>query len=251
MCVHILHVAYYYMCRTTYVSTYSTYYICVHILLRVYSHTRFCRQGVCVCVVCVCVCVCVCAGKRQKPPPQARLIHVSSSYYTLRLINVSAYYYICVGIPVYGPQKGLQYPHIPNYEFSMYVSSYSCHYICVPILLHVCPHTIIARRTGCYNLLNMCPHTMPNICIRIKLHVCPRTTEVAAKPAWWYTRRVILLHMCPHTIAILLHVSAYYGEILLHMCPHTIAIYITTRVRILTRYYYICVLILSPPQEWL
>ncbi len=117
--------------------------ICVHILLHVSPHTRFCRQ-----VVCVCVCVYTCERERERERVCWKKAKATSAgaantcvlilLYTTPLIHVSACYYICVGILVYGPQKGLQNPHIPHYEFSIYVSSYY-YYMCVSILLYVCP----------------------------------------------------------------------------------------------------------------
>jgi hypothetical protein len=70
------------------------------------------------------------------------------------------------------------------------------------------PHTTI-----CYVcvliLLSLCPHTA--ICVCILLYMCPQTTTCV----------LILLHMCPHTT---ICVSPYYYicvPILLFMCPQT------------------------------
>ncbi len=140
-------------------------------------------------------------------------IYLSSYYYicVLILLYVSSYYYVCVLIllnmcphtPVFkggrwvGESRGemerkfnrSSYSHI---RVSIYVSSYC--YICVLILLCMCPHTAICVSSYYYTfvliLLCMCPHTTIYvsayyykyvssyyyICVLIPLHICPHTT---------------------------------------------------------------------------
>ncbi len=65
-------------------------------------------------------------------------------------------------------------------------------YICVPILLYLCPHTAIPVSSYHY------------ICVLILLYMCPHTTLYVSP--YYYTCVLILLHMCPHTT---IHVSPY------------------------------------------
>jgi hypothetical protein len=123
-------------------------------------------------------------------------------------------------------------------------------YICVLVLLCVCPHTTIyvcvlafttlyATTICVLVLLYMCPHTtmcvsspLPHsmyvssyccICVAnyyicvlvlvlILLNMCPHTTVYV--PSYYYMSVCILLCKCPHTI---MYLSTYYC-----MCPHTI-----------------------------
>ncbi len=70
----------------------------------------------------------------------------------------------------------------------LYVSSYC--YICVLILLYMCPHTAM--------------------CVLILLYVSSYCYIVSS---YYYVCVLILLYICPHT--------AIYVSSLLHMCPHT------------------------------
>jgi hypothetical protein len=128
-------------------------------------------------------------------------------------------------------------------------------YICVLILLHMCPHTIIYVSSDttyvsayyyiCVRiLLNMCPHTY--------YYMWPHTTTYvssyhASLPLGYIcvicvripSLLALGIYMCPHTTAI--YVSSYYymcvlillckRSLLLHMCPHT-----TTQVSSPTTY---------------
>jgi hypothetical protein len=96
---------------------------------------------------------------------------------------------------------------------TIYVSSY--YYICVLILLymcpHMCPHTTIYVSSYYY----MCPRTtkqagpvdLPTnenyICVLILLYMCPRTTKQAG-PVDLPTNEN---YTCPHTT---IYVSSYY-----------------------------------------
>jgi hypothetical protein len=64
-----------------------------------------------------------------------------------------------------------------------HVSSYS--YICVLILLHMCPHTPTYVSSYSY------------ICVLVLLHMCPHTPTYVS--SYSYICVLILLHMCPHT----------------------------------------------------
>jgi hypothetical protein len=89
------------------------------------SQTRMVQESTCVCVVCVlCVCMCVCVCV------------------------------LCVGVAVYVPsyvQESAELraffeslpPHTATYlppHIATYLAS-SCTYVCVLILLYICPHT--------------------------------------------------------------------------------------------------------------
>ena len=105
---------------------------------------------------------------------------------------------------------------------TIYVSS--CYYICVLILLYMCPHTTICVLI----LLYMCPQT--SICVLILLNMCPHTTGrgrarflLPCRPARASRRGVC---MCVHANSLLprCYVSSYYYVcvlILLYMCLRT------------------------------
>ena len=94
------------------------------------------------------------------------------------------------------------------------ISSYHC--ICVLILrccravssyLYMCPHT----SSLLILLLHMCPHICYYICVlillymcpilRCELHVCPHATlhTTICVPSYFYVCVLLLLYMCPHT----------------------------------------------------
>jgi hypothetical protein len=152
---------------------------------------------------------------------------------------VSLYYYICVLILLYMCPHTLTaivnhrshtiyvlsyyciYPHT-----TIYVSSYSqgdsesphSYYICVLILLYMCPHTTICVLI----LLYMCPHTLRAI-VNHRIH----TIYVFSYNCICV---LILLCMCPHTT---ISVSSYYymcPHILLYMCPHTLRAIVNHRI---------------------
>jgi len=99
---------------------------------------------------------------------------------------------------------------------SIYASSY--YYICVLILIYVCPYTAIVF-SYCY------------ICVLILLYMCPHTAiDVSSYYACVLIcvlmLQHILLYMYPHTA---IYVSSYYSVCVLicvlmlqHMCPHEI-----------------------------
>jgi hypothetical protein len=93
-----------------------------------------------------------------------------------------------------------------------YVSSY--HYVCVLILLNMCPHTTVYLSSIQYYYA----------CVLILLCMCPRAAMYLST---YYYSVVIPLYICPHTT---IHVSTFYYMcprsticvlILLHMCPHS------------------------------
>jgi hypothetical protein len=96
----------------------------------------------------------------------------------------------------------------------VHVSSY--YYICVLILLYMCPHTTTMYVSSCYY-----------VCVLILLYMCPHTT-IYVSSYCCICVLILLLYMCPHAT---MYVSSYY-----YMCPHT-TIYVSS-------YYYICILIL-------
>ena len=95
----------------------------------------------------------------------------------------------------------------------------SYYYICVLILLYLCPHTTTCVSSYCYicphttvcvlQLLYMCPHTI--ICVLILLYKCPHTAIIVSSYHYLY---LILPYMCPDACLCFLR--------LLYMCPHTI-----------------------------
>ena len=115
----------------------------------------------------------------------------------------------------------------------LYVSS-NC-YICVLILLHMCPHTTIYLASSYYHirvliLLYMCPHlvSQPHACgpphRPLSLYMCPHTAVYVS--SYCCICVLILLYMCPHTatyvssycyISVLCHICVL---ILLYICPH-------------------------------
>jgi hypothetical protein len=80
--------------------------------------------------------------------------------------------------------------HIYPHTTTTYVSSK--YYMCVLILLHMCPHTTTYVSAYCY------------ICVLILLHVS--SYYYIYIPAYCYICVLILLHMCPHTAP---YVSSY------------------------------------------
>jgi hypothetical protein len=78
-----------------------------------------------------------------------------------------------------------------------YDSSYC--YICVLVLLCMCPHT-----TACVSLYYR-SKTRCTDWLLVLLHMCPHTTAYVS--LYYYTCVLILLRMCPHTTT---HVSSYY-----------------------------------------
>jgi hypothetical protein len=129
-------------------------------------------------------------------------------------------------------------------------------YICVRILLYMCPHTAktlvyVFQHTSIYCIcVCMCPHTATcdaatsdsAIYVRILLCICPHTTTCAR------------IYICPHTVTCdaatsdsdsAIHVSAYYCicvRILLHVSAYY---YISVRILLhVSAYYYMCVRIL-------
>jgi hypothetical protein len=113
---------------------------------------------------------------------------------------------------------------------TIYVSS--CYYICVPILLHMCPHTIIINVSAYYYicvliLLYLCAHLRRLCCwqLFLPLYMCAHTTINVS--SYYYMCVLILLYMCPHATT---YMSSYY-----YLCSHTTA-YVSA-------YYHICVLI--------
>jgi hypothetical protein len=107
----------------------------------------------------------------------------------------------------------------------LYVSSY--YYICVLILLHMCPHRLQGQRVRelyVSSYYYMCPHTT-TICVLILLHMCPHTTTYVS--SYYYICVLIGFKDSVSEnytfVLILLYVSSYYYIcvlILLHMCPH-------------------------------
>jgi hypothetical protein len=75
---------------------------------------------------------------------------------------------------------------------TIYVSS--CYYICVLMLLYMCPHATMYV-SSCYY-----------ICVLILLYMCPETGERGAHRLRYYICVIMLLYMCPHAN---IHVSAY------------------------------------------
>ncbi len=72
-------------------------------------------------------------------------------------------------------------------------------YICVLILLYMCPYTTICV----VMLLYMCPHTA--IYVSLYYYMCRHTTIYVS--SYYYICVLILLNMCPHTT---IYVSSYY-----------------------------------------
>jgi hypothetical protein len=67
------------------------------------------------------------------------------------------------------------------------------YYICVLILLYMCPRTAMYVSSYCY------------ICVLILLYMCPHTAIYVS--SYCYICVLILLYMCPHTT---MYVSSYY-----------------------------------------
>ena len=87
-----------------------------------------------------------------------------------------------------------------------YVSSY--YYICVLILLYMCPHTTICVSSYYY------------ICVLILLHVSS-FYYVSSYSSYYYMCVLILLCISPHTT---IYLSSFYYIcvlMLLYMCPHS------------------------------
>jgi hypothetical protein len=126
-----------------------------------------------------------------------------------------------------------------------YVSS--CCYMCVLMLLHVCPHAATCVSSCCYMcllillcicvlMLLQCFLILPDMCCLILLHMCPHAATYVSSCC--YICVLMLLHMCPHAAT---YVSSYCDKcgggsveaalhaarscyirvlILQHMCPH-------------------------------
>jgi hypothetical protein len=110
-----------------------------------------------------------------------------------------------------------------NVVISHNVSSYC--YICVLILLYMCPHTTIYVSSYYF------------ICVLILPYVCPHTAYVSS---YCYIYVLILLYVCPHTA----YVSSYCyksREQEFLTCCHKSAIYVSSYCFM----YYIYVLILN------
>jgi hypothetical protein len=132
-------------------------------------------------------------------------IYRSIPVYVCVLI-LSSYYYICVLILLY------MCPHT-----AIYVSSY--YYICVLILLYMCPHTAIYMSSYCY------------ICVLILLYMWAYPVYGVYGPhAVLILVLMLSSYCCPHAVLILL--DRIYGPhavlILLYMCvshtSHTYAV---------------------------
>ena len=81
-------------------------------------------------------------------------------------------------------------------------------YVCVLILLCMCPHTAIYVSSYCYMcVLILLMSTYCCICVFILLCMCHHTANV-----------LVLIYMCPHT--------AICVRVLLHMSPHLSYIYL-------------------------
>ncbi len=167
MCVCSYYYYYYYYCD----------YICVLFLVLLLLHmcAHVCPHGMCVCsyyyyttttnVCSSCYYIRVLIPARcDRIPELCAHIHTHAmDYYILHMcahpatIYVSSYYYICV--------EAMQtHTHTCDVRlYTTYVCS-SCYYICVLILLYLCPHaTIYVSSYYCICvlilLLYMCPHT--------------------------------------------------------------------------------------------
>ena len=88
-----------------------------------------------------------------------------------------------------------------------HVSSFC--YICVLIILCMCPHTAVCVLTA--------------TCVLILLHMCPHTA----------------IYMCPHTATYVSSSCCICVLILLHMCPHT-APYESHTATYVSSYCYVC-----------
>ncbi len=122
-------------------------------------------------------------------------------------------------------------------------------YICVLILLHMCPHTATYVSSYCY----ICALILLHMCL-ILLHMYARTATCVSSYCYicvliCYICVLMLLYMCPHTA---IYVSSYCYMcphaatcilILLYVCPHT-AVYVSSCCYKCVLNCYICVLIL-------
>jgi hypothetical protein len=134
-------------------------------------------------------------------------MYVSAYHYSY----VSSCYYVCVRIPLC-----VRIPIVYYYVSSYY---YVCVriplYICVLILLHMCPHTTICVLI----LLCMCPCVVLQMCVLILLYMFPHTTIGVLTQQY----------VCSHTTK---SVCSFH-----YVCPHTMCV---------SSYYYMCVLITPP-----
>ncbi len=74
-----------------------------------------------------------------------------------------------------------------------YVSSFA--YICVLILLYICPHTAICYRHAAYT-----QRLRSYICVLIRIYMCPHTAiYVSSLQARGVHATASLLYMCPHS----------------------------------------------------
>jgi hypothetical protein len=125
--------------------------------------------------------------------------------------------YICVRILLYmcpHATKKLCAAKLNRIHLLLYASSHS--YTCVFILLYMCPHTAIYVSSYCY--------IPPCICVLTLLHMCLHTTVHVS--SYCYICVLILLYMCPHNVICVLT--------LLHRCLHTtICVLIPPRKRVL------------------
>ncbi len=133
----------------------------------------------------------------------------------LRFSIITSYYYICVLILLY------VCPHP-----TIYVSSYYC--TCPPnttsvlILLYMCPHTKCPHTTiyvSSYHYVSLHYY----ICVLTLLYICPHTPIYLASSYYCisiaHSARLSGIAPVPH-----IYVSPYYYicvPILLYMCPHT------------------------------
>ena len=152
------------------------------------------------------------------------------------------YYYMCPHTTIY-----------PDYYICVLILRWTHSAVCVSPYCYI---RILLQTSICVLILYVSSYYY--MCVLILLYMCPNTTIYVS--SYYYIRVPILINMCPHTtiyvsscyyissVLILLykqvHVSldAYDTAasvcvlILLYMCPNT-AIYLSS-------YYYICVLIL-------
>ncbi len=117
-------------------------------------------------------------------------------------------------------------PHtIPPRSWDIYVSSY--YYICVlillymcPLILHMCPHNTKYVSSYYY----MCPHTTTCVLIpcllALGIYMCYVSAYHPSSLLGYICVLILLLYMCPHTT---ICVSSYYCVSVLYcyMCPHT------------------------------
>ena len=141
--------------------------------------------------------------------------------------------------------------HVSLYYTAVFVSLYC--YLCVLMLLYVCPHTAMYVSSCCHWALRvcwtgdfssvyslcicMCPHTGIYLCM-CPLYMCPHTpiyahTTIYVSSYCYLSVCVlcmctlicvfILLNVCPHTATEVSSCCCMCVLILLCMCPHTAA----------------------------